>query len=183
MFNELPIVIGCESRSGNLFAHMAPKKGDDAWTTRRCSQSIGVFGFPKWSIKSDGEAAIKTLRENIRKDRTLKGEQVLWEESHNRESQTNGLVENAVGMVKRQAKTMLSGLASRFKKELSTDRPWVYYLIRHAATIINRVQIGSDGKTRYERMRGKKFIGDMFEFGESVMYKNSRAKHTGWSKQ
>jgi hypothetical protein len=35
---------------------------------------------------------------------------------------------------------------------------------------INRFQIGTDGKTAHERLRGRKFRRDIAEFGERVMY-------------
>ena len=111
----------------------------------------------------------------------MQGEKVLWEESRRGESQTNGLGENAVGLVKRQAESMMSGLSQRMGKTLDTSSPWVYWLVRHAAALINRFQVGSDGKTRYERMRGKKYLGDIAEFGETVMWKRNVRGSATWT--
>ena len=43
-------------------------------------------------------------------------------------------------------------------------------MIRHASWIRNRFKVKSDGKTAYERWKGKKFRADIVEFGERVMY-------------
>ena len=43
-------------------------------------------------------------------------------------------------------------------------------MIRHASQCINRYQARKDGKTAYERMKGKKFTRDVAEFGECVWY-------------
>ena len=136
------ILVGHDSQTGNIFAHVVPKKGEHPWAVRRISQSIGAWGYPEWCIKTDGEPAIQSLTDLVRRDRMLQGERVLWEEARRGESQTNGLVENAVGLVKRQAKSMMSGLSARMKETLDTSSVWVYWLVRHAAALINRFQVG-----------------------------------------
>ena len=40
----------------------------------------------------------------------------------------------------------------------------------YAAMLINICHVGEDGKTAYERRRGKKFKRELPEFGESVWY-------------
>ena len=44
------------------------------------------------------------------------------------------------------------------------------WLVRHAAASMNRYQVGDDGRTAHERLRGRKFKRDVAEIGESVMY-------------
>ena len=44
------------------------------------------------------------------------------------------------------------------------------WLVRHAAVFMNRYQVGDDGRTAHERLRGRKFRRDVAESGESVMY-------------
>ena len=54
-------------------------------------------------------------------------------------------------------------------------------MVRHAATLINIFQVGTGGKTRYERMRGNKYLGDIAEFGETVMWKKKAKGSTSWA--
>ena len=50
--------------------------------------------------------------------------------------------------------------------------PW---LIMYAAMLINICRVGEDGKTAYERRRGKKFKREIPQFGESVWYLKPRS--------
>ena len=45
--------------------------------------------------------------------------------------------------------------------------PW---LIRHSAQVINRYRVGEDGKTNWERIKGKKFKREVPEFEECVWF-------------
>ena len=45
--------------------------------------------------------------------------------------------------------------------------PW---LIMYAAMLLNICRVGEDGRTAYERRRGKKFRREVPEFGESIWY-------------
>ena len=45
--------------------------------------------------------------------------------------------------------------------------PWI---VRHAGGVLNRYQMGKDGRTPYRRMKGRGFKREVVEFGEYVMY-------------
>ena len=49
------------------------------------------------------------------------------------------------------------------------------WLVEFAAVLINRYEVGHDGKTPYERLRGKpsKLLG--LEFGERLHFRRCRA--------
>ena len=47
--------------------------------------------------------------------------------------------------------------------------PW---LIEYAAVLLNRGQVGADGKTAYERLKGKKSGIPGMQFGERVLWKS-----------
>ena len=47
------------------------------------------------------------------------------------------------------------------------------WLVQHAAGCISKYQVGEDGKTGYERLKGKPFSRPAVEFGEKVHFKNS----------
>ena len=52
---------------------------------------------------------------------------------------------------------------------MKPDEPIIGWLIIHSAETINRFAIGQDGKTSYERWKGKKYQVRMAEFGERVL--------------
>ena len=53
------------------------------------------------------------------------------------------------------------------------------WIVEHAADIINRFAVGPDGKTAYERIKGKKYRGEVVEFGRMVMYRIPRKSEGG----
>ena len=40
----------------------------------------------------------------------------------------------------------------------------------HAAGILNKFRVGSDGHTAYQRMKGRAFVKELAEFGECIWY-------------
>ena len=51
--------------------------------------------------------------------------------------------------------------------------PWV---VEHAAFLLNRYEVGHDGKTAYERLKGKRAKTLGIEFGEGVHWRMKQAK-------
>ena len=97
-------------------------------------------------------------------------EEVAIEESPVGEHQSNGEVENAVQRVEGQVRTIKDSLEARYKGKLSANHPIVPWLWGYAASVITRYAIGEDGRTAFERVRGKKFKTMLAEFGESVRF-------------
>ena len=44
-------------------------------------------------------------------------------------------------------------------------------MVEAAADLLNKFVVGADGRTAYERIKGKKYKGEMAEFGRKIMYK------------
>ena len=62
---------------------------------------------------------------------------------------------------------------SRIKTRLACGHPLIAWLVEHCADVLNRYNIGADGRTPYQRLKGRKFVGHMLEFGSSVMFRVS----------
>ena len=56
------------------------------------------------------------------------------------------------------------------------------WLIAHSADMITKLEVGSDGKAAYERLRGKKYKGEVVEVGSRVHYRIPGALHPGRGK-
>ena len=52
------------------------------------------------------------------------------------------------------------------------------WIVEHASTLINRGQVGKDGKTPYRRIVGKDNNQGIVEFGEQVLIKPKRNKRS-----
>ena len=170
---ENPVIVMKDRKTKMITAHTVPRKGDDPYVTGRVAQDIRNLGYWRLIVKSDQEPAILALKMEVRKN--LK-EEVMFEESPVGESQSNGEVERAVRTVKGQVRTMKEALDSRYGSRIPSDHPVIAWLPRHAAATVSRYQVGKDGKTAYERTKGKKFKREMAEFGECIWYLKQRSK-------
>ena len=65
-------------------------------------------------------------------------------------------------------RTMRSALEERITVEM-TDSIWPW-LVEYASYLLNRLEVGKDGKTAYERVKGKKPTILGIEFGEKLLY-------------
>ena len=75
-----------------------------------------------------------------------------------------------------QIRTIKDSLESRLGQRPSEDCPLVPWLVMHAAQTINRYHVHADGRTNYQRWKGKPFRRDIAEFGEAVMYLKAGTK-------
>ena len=67
-------------------------------------------------------------------------------------------------------------LEARYGENISTDHNAIPWLIKHAGASITRYARGHDGRTAYERLKGKKLRRDVREFGENVWYLKPKPK-------
>ena len=69
---------------------------------------------------------------------------------------------------------------ARPDKKVPSDHAALAWLVEFAAVLINRFEVGHDGKTPYERLRGKssKLLG--LEFGERLHFRRCRAADVNW---
>ena len=85
-------------------------------------------------------------------------------------SKMNGEVERYVQTVQGQVRTMKMALGTRYKTKIGEGHNILPWLIMYAAMLINICSVGEDGKTAFERGRGKIFERELPEFGESIWY-------------
>ena len=54
---------------------------------------------------------------------------------------------------------------------IATEHPIVIWMCDHAGYLLNRLEVGRDGKTAYERMKGKRSKVLGLEFAEKVLWR------------
>ena len=175
---KLVVLVGHEKVTGMHFATAVPTKG-----------SIGRFAVDKTVdfmaelgdstgrvlVKTDQEPAIKSFV----KDLIVAREEgrTITEESPVKSSGSNGRAERAVQALEGQIRILLLSLEARVGQSIDAKEPVVTYMPEYAAYLLNRLHVGKDGKTAYERVKGKKSTVLGLEFGEKVLYKQkSEAK-------
>ena len=70
-------------------------------------------------------------------------------------------------------RVLRAGLQARLEHVLKGSHLVITWLVQHAADCLSKYQVGEDGKTAYERLKGKAFSRPSVEFGEKVHYKTS----------
>ena len=85
------------------------------------------------------------------------------------ESQSTGIIERAVGLVASQARTLKAALEHRIGTRVPTDAKISCWLVEFAAYLMNRCDIGSDGKTPLQRLHGRRDNTPILEFGEKIL--------------
>jgi hypothetical protein len=174
---KLAVLVAVERGTGMKASIVVPRKGSTGnFAARRVVDLVNECGNKDRDIilKTDQEPAILYLVDDISKNRT--GAKTIPEEAPKKSSGSNGMVERAVQTVEGQLRTMKSSLDERYMTKISAQHPVVVWMCDYVGYLLNRLEVGRDGKTAYERMKGKKSTVLGIEFGEKVMWK---ARQTG----
>jgi hypothetical protein len=86
-------------------------------------------------------------------------------------SGSNGVVERGVQSVEGVIRSLLSALEDRTGAKIRAEEKIVAFMAEYAAYLTNRLEIGKDGKTAYERNKGKRGTVLAIEFGEKLLWK------------
>ena len=157
---KLTVLVGRERERGMTMATVAPMKGSSG---RFAAEKIIEFmeecgdGGMDVIVKSDQEPAIAALMKDLVE---LRGDtaarRTTLEESPVKSSGSNGKVERAAQTVEGHIRVMKSAFEGRLKREVDAERRVVTFMAEYAAYLINRLEVGKDGRTAYERSRGKR---------------------------
>jgi hypothetical protein len=172
---RLTILVGRERVTGMTFATTVPEKGSKGkFVADKCLDFFVECGFRSGDIviKTDQEPAIKFLVKDLVAERGSEpGHRTLVEESPVQSSGSNGVVERAVQTIEGQVRVLKLSLEERLGQEVPASHCIVAFLAEYAAYLVNRLEVGKDGKTPWERSRGKSASVMGVEFGEKVMFK------------
>ena len=169
----LTVVVVRDKITGTTFAGAVQRKGaSDEDAVEQTAAFVRRLGHPKLIIKSDQEPSIRDFAIAVSKKL---GCQAMEELSPVGESQSNGVAERAVQSVEDVLRTLKLGVEKRLDAKLPCQHPAMQWLVAHAADIVTKFQIGHDGRTAYERLKGKPCREDVVEFGECVLYKSNRS--------
>ena len=87
-----------------------------------------------------------------------------------------------VRRVREQARTIISQMESGTGGKINKDADIIQWAIGWAAELITNYKVGEDGKTAFERIKGRHCRSPLAQFGERVLYmelddgKDRRAK-------
>ena len=184
---KMTMLVVKDERSRFLFAHTVEKKGvdEDDRSTRMMVKDIEELGYQRLSVKCDQEPSTMALLRRILRTMNIDSiDQVMHEHPAVGDSQANGSIENGVKTVFGQIRTMRLALGQHLGCRLPLDHPIMSWMTEYAARLLSLFNVGHDGRTAYERLRGKKFVAPIPEFAEMVwapetFKKNVPREHRG----
>jgi len=125
-------------------------------------------------LKSDQEQAIKAVIDQVVRSRG--DARTIVEQSPVKSHGSNGIVERAIQSVVKQLKVLKSALEARWGAEIPDNHSIMVWMTEYAGFLLNRFEVSRDGKTSYERLKGKKSKTSGLEFGEGILFKQKNLK-------
>ena len=179
---ENPILVMVDEDTGEKFARKGGQKGVGIegqmdWRSDDLHRELLAWGHAGGAggqliIKTDVEPAIVAVRECLARRH---GGRIVPEKPAIGEKKSNGVAEEAGKTVRDVALTLKDHLEHEAKITLKPGDVITEWLFRWAAMIASRFLVGSDGRTAYERRRGRACRVPTACFGETVFYKQLHA--------
>jgi hypothetical protein len=145
---------------------LAHKGVDLDETVNRAVAGVHELGYRgRVLIRTDGEAALKALRNAITKAMPDGATPMTTPVG---ESASNGIIEGAVRLVKDLLRVHLAALERRIGAKFPSNHPVLAWLVEHVSDIVTKHMVGLDGKTGYERLYGRPVRDEGLEFGETL---------------
>ena len=138
-------------------------------------------------MKSDQENSIVDLLNVISKRRAAASKmegvtlgsavppvaRTIHEQSPVADSQSNGFIERAIQDIEGQVRTIKSDFEPRAGEKIPSSHDLIPWLVEYAAVLLNRGRVSADGKTSYERLKGKRAAMAGMSFGERIQWRSS----------
>ena len=167
-----PILISRCSKTWRASADVLPCKGTGV---PYCIETLCVVfldhGLTRFIAKCDTGPAMLDLRKQAAAlARSRHGLEIIFEESPEYDSQSNGLAEGAVRDIKALVRTLRHATEELHGLEIGPKHRVLPFLINYAATALNIGRRGPDGCTPHFRLRGKEYRRALPPFGEKVNF-------------
>ena len=109
------------------------------------------------TLKTDDEPALVAMVDVVAKVRaSRRAQQIILENSSAHSSKSNGLIERVVQTIQGMVRTLRSAIEERWMVKLDPEIALWMWLVEQAGWLVNRAEVGLDGWTLYERLKGKK---------------------------
>ena len=171
---KLTILVAKERTTKMTMATVLPSKSSGAFAARRTVAFMREIGceFGDITMKSDNEEAIKAVVSDVVRVRAAGGPgRVNVETSKTHSSASNGMVERGIRSVQGMIRVLRSALEDRIGTKIDGEHGIWPWLVEHVAFLLNRGEVGHDGKTAYERCKAKRGKMPGIELGEKVLWR------------
>ena len=179
--NTVPVLVLRERSSRMTMAAAVPSKTTNTYISKRVVAFMKEIGVVHGDVlvRSDKEPAMKAILSEVGRVRAAEGGgRYVMEQSPVGCSASNGIVERAIQSVEHQVKVLKIAVESRWRVKIGARHSIVPWLVEYAAVLLNRFEVGRDGRTAFERSKGRKARTLGLEFGEAVLWKRKASR---WS--
>ena len=140
-----------DTKTGMMSAHHVPKKGmSNVHGAREIIKDVEKLGYDKIIVRSDGEAALKSIQAEVAR---IREKETVLENSPAGDSKANGVAERAVQAFGEQFRVIREGLQQRLQMRTPGNHPLTSWMTEHSADFLNKYQCGEDGVPLVERKR------------------------------
>ena len=138
-------IVGVDKYTQGVLAHVVPKKGTEfQWIAKQLDLDVKRFGYNgRLVVKSDQEPAVVDLMRDLARRRS--NAPTVVELSKAYDSKSNGRAEGTVRRLEEQVRTMKIALDAALGIELEVLHPVFEWLVEHAADVLNKTEVASDG--------------------------------------
>ena len=173
-----PVLVIRERRHKMTWAMLVPTRDTEfPLIAKRAAKFIDQLRHNRVTLRCDNEPTIEAWAREIGQARQ-EGSQTVPGRPPVGESQSNGVIERAVGLVASQARTLKAALEHHIGA-VPPDARILCWLVEYAAYLMNRCDIGRDGNTPLQRPHGRRDNTPILEFGEKILYMPAKPARGG----
>ena len=171
------ILVGKERQTKMMLSCMVPYTGvGTEWVTALLGRDLRNFGIADNStvvLKSDQEPVLIDMLKDVQRWRVERNSRATTTIVHSsvHDSRSNGFVERGVRRFEQIFRTHKLDLERKVGKGVDVHLPVMAWLAEHVADMYNKSHVYEDGKTAYEKLRGRKYKGEMLPFGCQVLHR------------
>ena len=166
---SVSVIVSKDRATRSISAHAVPCKGAGVeWAVDQAIKDLKKIGYySKVVLRTDQEPAVVDFVEEIARRR--EGCVTVVEKAPVGESQSNGLAERGFRSLEEMMRVFKLDLEERVKQVIPMDWAVLEWMIEHVCDVMNKTVIGKDGRTAYERVKGKKAKAEFLRFAEPIM--------------
>ena len=176
--SSMTVLIMQETECASVWAYAVETKGAGAENlVEQITDDFETIGLTKEKLilKADQEASITDVQRAIVKRRV--GHGTGLEQGKVGDSNTNGRVEKAIQDFKGLSRTHRSALEENIGCKISLEDNIVPWLVRHMGHLITICRVRGNGRTAYQKMKGRRTNAQLVPFGETVLFKVPKTQH------
>ena len=157
-----------DSKSKAIHAYLVEAKGTcDPKIAKRIARWVESLGYKRVAMRTDRENSIVAVQDMVQQEA---GMEIVPENSPKGESQSNGPAESAVRELAGMVRTLKDSIETKTGEKIDKRSAMLAWIVEHAGNMITRYRVGKDGKTAYQRLKGKAPSNKVSPLGEKVLY-------------